>query len=782
MVSSEVIETFYSGNNSTSTGYSVAFDYLDDPANVKASVIAQGTGTVTIADGVATFSSAQTTLVTGSRVRVSGTNYTVLSATSSTVYRLTTNPTVSSSNFHILDDSTALVRGSTFTLTEVGVGAPYITTATAYANTYLVRVYLDVPLTQPLELSSSGPVLGDEVERALDRVTRQVQQTNNLVTNLAVVHAVAGATSSQDTTTFANTAARTAATPVRLGQLGVQLDTNDQYYGSSLVAGGWTKTTQGVSKILTSATSTSDYVGQIGILTPSGTDPTKGYVYSPWRSTNTSSHTWTPVVPAHTYQASQYVPWRAGEILVAGDRRWCGISGVIRSIDRITMAVDKPGDSDLKVRAYAISTAGATTLLTTGTVTISASYIQKTIQGGDSPEINLDLLYGEGYLNFDDRIEVEIVSTGDEISLDTTGGSHVSSPDSGDLASLSTGVSVTSDDGNTWVGTVNGDGTVTLVHPSSSTATQVITAGGRALVRLMEVSLAGGVTNITGVVAADTTYIRPGDLVIGATVPDGTVVETVSTTSFTINNPLNGATTKIATLSVSRPPVIQFAGISALSGATSVTLPVTTNINVGDAVTGTNVASGTYVTAKTSSTITISAGLSGDITAATIAPPARVATVSAGSTSVTLNHTTGLLVGSKVTGAGLPANTYITAVASPVITISNAAVMAMSGAGTDIVTVTRDVLQVTASVTADSTTMTLPYAVSTTPIVAGYEVTGDEFQPGTFVSSVGGSNVTLSKAAKATNASATVQLNQTAQWKGLSLTIAGMVYSGSTDL
>jgi len=40
--------------------------------------------------------------------------------------------------------------------------------------------------------------------------------------------------------TFTDNAARASATPLYLGQLGVQINTEDIYIGTSLVAGGWT--------------------------------------------------------------------------------------------------------------------------------------------------------------------------------------------------------------------------------------------------------------------------------------------------------------------------------------------------------------------------------------------------------------------------------------------------------------------------------------------------------------------------------------------------------------
>ena len=56
------------------------------------------------------------------------------------------------------------------------------------------------------------------------------------------------------------------------------------------------------------------------------------------------------------------------------------------------------------------------------------------------------------------------------------------------------------------------------------------------------------------------------------------------------------------------------------------------------------------------------------------------ATFSSGATSITPTSTSGLVVGMGITGADIPQNTFITAVGSPAITISNAT----SGAGTSV--------------------------------------------------------------------------------------------------
>src|SRR5688572_9960959 len=111
MMDTTVSEIIYTGNASTSTPYSITFDYIGT-SHIKVSVMAAGTGTVEVVAGVATFSSAQTTLEIGSRVRILGTKYTIATRASSTSFTLTTRPTIAAgTSFHILDDATELVEG-----------------------------------------------------------------------------------------------------------------------------------------------------------------------------------------------------------------------------------------------------------------------------------------------------------------------------------------------------------------------------------------------------------------------------------------------------------------------------------------------------------------------------------------------------------------------------------------------------------------------------------------------------------------------------------------------
>ncbi len=191
-VSNTNSETFYTGNASTTTGYSVDFDYISED-HIYVATIARGTGTVTITAGVVAFTDAQATLLVGSRLRIAGTTYVIDTRTSSTAFTITDHTvTVASSNFHLPDDEDVLTEGE-FILTEVGAGSPYVTTPIAVAATALVRVYREVPYTQLIDFPSTGPIQTASISQMGDLLEMQIQQLATRVNNSgAIVPATSG--------------------------------------------------------------------------------------------------------------------------------------------------------------------------------------------------------------------------------------------------------------------------------------------------------------------------------------------------------------------------------------------------------------------------------------------------------------------------------------------------------------------------------------------------------------------------------------------------------------
>ena len=102
------------------------------------------------------------------------------------------------------------------------------------ADTLVIRRTL--PLTQPTVYSSSSPFLPETHEQALDRLSMQIQQLAR-----AIDGGTATTSSQLISLAFADASARAAATPSRVGHLGLQLDNNTLWRGTSLTAGAWSQ-------------------------------------------------------------------------------------------------------------------------------------------------------------------------------------------------------------------------------------------------------------------------------------------------------------------------------------------------------------------------------------------------------------------------------------------------------------------------------------------------------------------------------------------------------------
>lgn len=241
-LTSTLTTVIYNGNGSTSTPYVVPFARMTND-DVKVRVTAAGTGTVAVAAGVATFSSAQSTLIIGSKVRIGSTIYEIATRTSDTVFGFKDRPTISASAFHIL--GTDALGSGDFTLTgstEAGglITGGSITTTAAVPSTSLVTIFRSTPATQPAVLPGAGAMPTETLEQMADRQTMVAQEVISRISGDGVgLPGQSGGALLEDTAVFADSAARTAAVPKRVGQLGVQIDTQKIYIASGVSAGAW---------------------------------------------------------------------------------------------------------------------------------------------------------------------------------------------------------------------------------------------------------------------------------------------------------------------------------------------------------------------------------------------------------------------------------------------------------------------------------------------------------------------------------------------------------------
>jgi hypothetical protein len=254
-------------------------------------------------------------------------------------------------------------------------------------------------------------------------------------------------------------------------------------------------------------------------------------------------------------------------------------------------------------------------------------------------------------------------------------------------------------------------------------------------------------------------------------VPPGAVVTAIDTVGgdFTISLPVNGDTSLVTVTNPTRPPVHHFIDITGVDEATTVTLP-TTGIKTGDNVIGVNVPAGTYVTAVGSTTITLSAALTGDIDEVTVSQPVRTASVTSGDTEVTVDTATGIRIGLKVTGPGITEDTFVAEVSGATVTLDRPVSQNLAAESLQF---TRDTIRITGALEAGSQVVQLGYAVNTTEVTQDYFVSHPALPPGTKVSSVSGSTVTLNRAAREDVSIAALLMALDPPWKGLSVSVCG---------
>ena len=184
---------------------------------------------------------------------------------------------------------------------------------------------------------------------------------------------------------------------------------------------------------------------------------------------------------------------------------------------------------------------------------------------------------------------------------------------------------------------------------------------------------------------------------------------------------------------------------SAVNSGAVLTFNSTAGLAVGQVVTGTNIAANTFISSLSGTQVTLSAAPSGAVasgaeigfageasTASTLAPTVTLAAVT-GAATLTLSSTTGLTVGQAISGTGIPAADFITAI----------------NAGTGVVTlnaVTTGAVALNAIVAIDgvasTNVITIP-SVNAAALVVGETVSGVNVPAGTVVTAINGTNVTL---------------------------------------
>jgi hypothetical protein len=131
------------------------------------------------------------------------------------------------------DDAFVALGADEFTVNE---DDDEVTTDPAIDSADTLVIRRTLPLTQPTVYNSSSPFLPETHEQALDRLAMQIQQLAR-----AIDGGTATTSSQLVSPAFADASARAAATPSRVGHLGIQLDNNTLWRGTSLTAGAWSQ-------------------------------------------------------------------------------------------------------------------------------------------------------------------------------------------------------------------------------------------------------------------------------------------------------------------------------------------------------------------------------------------------------------------------------------------------------------------------------------------------------------------------------------------------------------
>ncbi|HWB05795.1 MAG TPA: hypothetical protein VG796_22430 [Verrucomicrobiales bacterium] len=463
----------YDANPAAATPYPVSFLYLD-PAHVHVSIMAQGAGTVTVADGAAAFSSAQPALGAGKRVRIANTVYIIAARSSDTLFNFTTRPTIAATVFHLPDDAVEL------NTTEYTISPDGVRTVATLPSTSKVTIYRRTPLTQPAVLPAGGPLPAATLEGMADRLTMIAQELQTGIDGIAL-KLPASAASFNGIAVFANTAARNAATPEFVGQTGVQLDSATLYFGTNTVQNAWTAVTAaGGVRLFESgaamAAVTPDYVGQLAAIANTAAPAERNMLFI---SRGTTPGAWQPPAnPQFTaYTQWERVAWRHDEPLVSGERRWVGSIPRLLEPHALFISCNTPGEGTATVKVLRPEFPNVNKSLTTDPIELTALNCGSAV---------ITALRDAATDNITERsrIEIEIVSAGTPVSVTTVSGQTTSTPDPGSVQQVVTGAVITSPDhGDKLVVFHRGAGTAHTDVPAATTGTDTYRVTGRQFVR-----------------------------------------------------------------------------------------------------------------------------------------------------------------------------------------------------------------------------------------------------------------------------------------------------------
>lgn len=153
--------------------------------------------------------------------------------------------------------------------------------------------------------------------------------------------------------------------------------------------------------------------------------------------------------------------------------------------------------------------------------------------------------------------------------------------------------------------------------------------------------------------ASNSASLAVGMPVSSTAVPSGTTVTAVNGATATLSNYVNGAN-----------PYISFAG-----NKLTLSAAVPTGLDVGDLITGTGIPAYTYVTAIDAAN---------NIVTVSNYTTAAVSSITFAQTKITVTSATNLVVGSVISGTGIPSGTTVTDISGTTLTISNPITAALS--------------------------------------------------------------------------------------------------------
>ncbi len=263
---------------------------------------------------------------------------------------------------------------------------------------------------------------------------------------------------------------------------------------------------------------------------------------------------------------------------------------------------------------------------------------------------------------------------------------------------------------------------------------------------------------------APTGSLAAGQLVAGAGIQPGTIIESLSVDASGTTAVLSQAATTsntgyflVATNDLITSPVI---GDLTSGSSTVANVSSTVGITSGQAISGVGIPSGTTVTAVTSNSLTMSQSANatsagGRLFFATRVPVTGITgNFTSGSNLITgVSNTSGIIVNDHVDSPALPSGAYVTGLASSTsLSMSVNATASQTGAPLSVEPLSPGVV-LTGNLTSGSTSIT---SVSSTSGLLPGEVIGATGLPsGTYITTiVSGTQLTVSQAATATSAGA----------------------------